>query len=177
MTYCTDKLWGKLWLLSSIWPWSSRSTGPKNNRDLNQCLLHIWSKFGDSSLNGWWVIARTSWWLADRHTHTHTHAGNDNTQSPKLASGKNNQSKESEASPTHITSLLEGITKCMFLICFHSNCFWHSNSDSNPIHYPLLKFNRINVHVTTDASCLCGANNVKISRKQVDCWHWKTLAL
>ena len=87
----TSSKWGKFWLLSSIWPWSSRSIISKNNRDLNQGLLHLWSKFGDSSLNGWWVTARTSWWLTDRHTHTHTHthAGNDNTRRPKLASGKN----------------------------------------------------------------------------------------
>ena len=85
----TSSKWGKFWLLSSIWFWSSRSIIPKNNRDLNQGLLHLWSKFGDSSLNGWWVTARTSWWLTDRHTHTHTHthAGNDNTRRPKLASG------------------------------------------------------------------------------------------
>ena len=82
----TSSKWGKFWLLSWIWPWSSRSIVQKNNRDLNQGLLHLWSKFGDSSLNGWWVIARTSWWLTDRHTHTHTH---DNTRRPKLASGKN----------------------------------------------------------------------------------------
>ena len=87
----TSSKWGKFWLLSSIWPRSSRSIIPKNNTDLNQGLLHLWSKFGDSSLNGWWVTARTSWWLTDRHTHTHTHthAGNDNTRRPKLASGKN----------------------------------------------------------------------------------------
>ena len=70
----TSSKCGKFWLLSSIWPWSSRSIIPKNNRDLNQGLLHLWSKFGDSSLNGWWVTARTSWWLTDRHTHTHTQA-------------------------------------------------------------------------------------------------------
>ena len=33
---------------------------PQNNRDLNQGLLHLWSIFGDRSLNGWWVIARTN---------------------------------------------------------------------------------------------------------------------
>ena len=32
----------------------------KNNRDLNQGLLHLWYKFGDPSLNGWWVITRTN---------------------------------------------------------------------------------------------------------------------
>ena len=70
----TSSKWGKFWLLSSIWPWSSRSIVPQNKRDLNQGLFHLWSKFGDSSLNGWWVIARTSWWLTDRHTHTHRQA-------------------------------------------------------------------------------------------------------
>ena len=80
----TSSKWGKFWLLSSVWPWSSRSIIPKNNRDLNQGLLHLWSKFGDSSLNGWWVTARTSWWLTDRHTHTHTH-----TQATTIPEGQN----------------------------------------------------------------------------------------
>ena len=66
---------------------------PQNNRDLNQGLLHLWSKFGDPSLNGWWVIARTSKCLphtqTDGRTHRQTDAGNDNTRRPKLASGKN----------------------------------------------------------------------------------------
>ena len=93
LTYRPDKLtspkWGKFGLSSSIWPWRSLSITPQNNRDLNQGLLHLWSKFGDPSLNGWWIIARTSSWLTDpqTHTHTHTHAGNDNTRRPKLASG------------------------------------------------------------------------------------------
>ena len=25
---------------------------PQNNRDLNQCILHLWSKFGNPNLNG-----------------------------------------------------------------------------------------------------------------------------
>ena len=89
----TNSKWGKIRLWSKIWPWRSRSITPKNNRDLNQGLLHLWSKFGDPSLNRWWVIARTNSWLThiqtDTHTHTHTDAGNDNTRRPKLASGKN----------------------------------------------------------------------------------------
>ena len=80
----TSSKWGKFWHLSSIWPWSSRSTAPKNNRDLNQGLLHLWSKFSGSSWNGWWVTARTSWWLTDRHTHTHTH-----TQATTIPEGQN----------------------------------------------------------------------------------------
>ena len=87
VTYCADKLtcskWGKFWLLSSIWPWRSRSIAPQNKRDLNQGLLHLWSKFGDPSLNSWWIIVQTSSWLTD--IHTHIHAGNDNTRRPKLA--------------------------------------------------------------------------------------------
>ena len=59
---------------SLIWPWRSRSIVPENNRALNQGLLHLWSKFGDPSLNGWWIIARTSSWLTDTYTHTHTQA-------------------------------------------------------------------------------------------------------
>ena len=38
----------------------SSSINPKNNRDLNQVILNVWSKFGGPSLNGWWVITRTS---------------------------------------------------------------------------------------------------------------------
>ena len=45
-----------------------------NNRDFNQGVLHLWSKFGDSSYNGWGIIARTNSWLIHRHTkHTGTH--------------------------------------------------------------------------------------------------------
>ena len=48
---------------------------PQNKMDLDQCLLHLWSNFGDPSLNGSRVIARTSKWLTqtDTHTHTRTH--------------------------------------------------------------------------------------------------------
>ena len=71
---CTRSKWGKFWLWSSIWPWRSRSIIPQYNRALNQGLLHHWSKFGDPSLNGWWVIARTNSWLTDTRTHTHMQA-------------------------------------------------------------------------------------------------------
>ena len=49
------------------------SIGPQNNRDLNQGLLHLWSKFGDPSLNRSRVIARTRKWLTHRRTDRHTH--------------------------------------------------------------------------------------------------------
>ena len=44
--------WGKIRLSCWIWSWKSKSTTPKNNRDLNHCVLHLWSKFGSFRLNG-----------------------------------------------------------------------------------------------------------------------------
>ena len=38
-------------------------TKKNNNNDLNQVVLHLWSKFGDLRLNGWWVIVRTNFKL------------------------------------------------------------------------------------------------------------------
>ena len=64
----TSSKWGKIRLLSYIWPCRSRSITPKNNRHLNQGVLRLSSKCGDSSVNGWWVIVRTS---IDTHTQTH----------------------------------------------------------------------------------------------------------
>ena len=78
--------WGKFWLLSSIWPWRSRSMNPKNNRDLNQGVLHFWSKFNNCSLSGWQVIVQTNWWLTDTHTYTHTHT---QTQATTIPEGHN----------------------------------------------------------------------------------------
>ena len=82
----TSSKWSKFWLWPLIWPWRSRLIAPQNNRDLNQGVLHLWSKFGDPSLNGWWVIARTNLVTDGR-----TDRGNDNTRRPKLASGNNHQ--------------------------------------------------------------------------------------
>ena len=76
-------------------------TPPWNNRDLNQGLLHLWSKFGDPSLNGWWVIAPTSTWLvhtqtdtqADRRRQTDTQTDRSRQRQyrkPNLASGNKN---------------------------------------------------------------------------------------
>ena len=42
--------WGKTWkfdFFKSYW-----ALAPQNHRDLNQGILHLWSKFGDPSLNG-----------------------------------------------------------------------------------------------------------------------------
>ena len=38
----------------------SSSINSQNDRDLNQGIKHLWSKFGGPNLNGWWVISRTS---------------------------------------------------------------------------------------------------------------------
>ena len=103
---CTSSKWGKFWLWCSIWTWRSWSIIPQNNRDLNQGLLHLWSKFGDPSLKGWWVIAQTNSWITDTQTHIHTHAGNDNTRRPKLASGKKYT--------TLFTTILNGSIDCTY---------------------------------------------------------------
>ena len=47
---------------------------PQNNRDLNQGVFHLWSKFGDPSLNRSWVIAWTGKWLTHKLTDTQTQA-------------------------------------------------------------------------------------------------------
>ena len=84
---CTSS---KFWLWSSIWPWRSRSITPQNNRDLNQGLLHLLSKFGDHCLNGWWVIARTSKCLPHAQTDGRTDGHTDRqTQATTIPEGQN----------------------------------------------------------------------------------------
>ena len=61
---------------------------PKNNRDLNQGVLHLWSKFGDCSLSGWQLIVRTNWWLTDTHTYIHTRPHRQ-TQATTIPEGHN----------------------------------------------------------------------------------------
>ena len=64
-----------------------------NTMDFYQGVLHLWLKFDDPSLKGWWVMAQTISDLTHthiyihRHTNTQTDAGNDKTQRPKLSSG------------------------------------------------------------------------------------------
>ena len=64
-----------------------------NDRDLNQGILHPWTKFGDRSLNGWWVMVQASSVLAHTRTDGQTYAGNANTRRPKPASDKNPNKK------------------------------------------------------------------------------------
>ena len=47
-------------LFDLIFDLEDQSIAPQNNRDLNQVVLHLWSKFGDPNLNGSRVIAQTS---------------------------------------------------------------------------------------------------------------------
>ena len=59
-----------------------------SSRDLNQSVLHLLSKFVSFSLNGWWVIMRTSWGLTCTHTHGYTHRSRRKQwQYPKAKSG------------------------------------------------------------------------------------------
>ena len=86
----TSSKWGKFGFSSWIWSWRSGSIAPKNNRDLNQVLLHLLSKFNGSSLNTWWFMARTSSGLTDTHTDRHTHRQTDRqTQATTIPEGQN----------------------------------------------------------------------------------------
>ena len=87
MAWASSK-WGKFGFSSSIWPWRSRSIAPQNNRDLNQVVLHLLSKFGGSSLNAWWFMARTRSGLTDTHTDRHTHTDRQ-TQTTTIPEGQN----------------------------------------------------------------------------------------
>ena len=57
----------------------------RNNRDLDQGALHLWSKFGNPNLNGSQVTTQTNLWSTDTQTDGHTDEGDDNTLRPKLA--------------------------------------------------------------------------------------------
>ena len=43
-------------------------------QDGNQGILHLWSKFGNPSLKGWWVMSQTNSWLMHPHQQTETKA-------------------------------------------------------------------------------------------------------
>ena len=93
---------------------------PPKQRDLIQGVLHFWSKFGDPSLKGWWVITRTSSWLNLSHTDTHTSAGKDNTRRPKLTSGKKSREPPSAHKQGPISEMIR-LRSCDpdRLIAFH----------------------------------------------------------
>ena len=95
---------------NSIWPWRTRLIAP-HNRNLNEVVLQLFTKFGGSSWNSWWLIMWKTSWLTDTHTDRHTHVGNDNTQRSKLASGK--KKKYLIASDRTLTMM----GKCITWIC------------------------------------------------------------
>ena len=84
----TTSKWGKFlfWVKFDL---EGQGWSPPYNRYLNQGVLHLWSKLDDPSLNRFWVITQTSKWLT--HKQRTRNWGNNNTQRPKLASGKNCQ--------------------------------------------------------------------------------------
>ena len=92
---------------------------PPNNRDHNQGLLHLLSKFRYPSLNGCWVIGRTSKCLPhtqrDGRTHRQTDAGND-TRRPKLASGKKTTYIYGMGHTTHLVAI-DGV---IYLVPYHT---------------------------------------------------------
>ena len=116
----TSSKWGKIRFSRWIWPWSPRSITPQNNRHLNQGVLHLCFKFGDSSLNGWLVIVRTSKWLLHTHTDRYTDRGDDNTRRPKLAS--DDKSKETKGG--HFVPLISEMILTSF-ICIIRYIFYH----------------------------------------------------
>ena len=120
MTCRADKLTCPKWgtLLSLIWPWRSRSIVPEINRNLNQGLLHLWCKFGDPSLTGWWIIVQTNSWLTDTPTHTHTCA-----QATAIPEGQNWPRVTSEKNFAHIKTYTNSHTHFLqniFPIWLHS---------------------------------------------------------
>ena len=65
---------------------------PQNKRDLKQCILHLWSKFGilawmDDEL----LHEQARDYRTQGRTHRQTDTDNKNTWRPKLASGKNSR--------------------------------------------------------------------------------------
>ena len=78
---------GKFGLWPYIWPWRSMSIAEQDNSDIDQVVLHLWSKFSDPSMNRSRVIIRgqTSDWHTDWHTHGpwHTHTQAQATTTPE----------------------------------------------------------------------------------------------
>ena len=61
----------------------------KNTDRHKQGLLHIWSKFGDLSLNGWWVLARKSKCLPHTQTDGRTDTRTDRRRQRQYPKAKN----------------------------------------------------------------------------------------
>ena len=50
----------KFWLFRLYLALKIKFNRPQNNRDLNQGILHTWSKYGDPSLDGRWVMMQNA---------------------------------------------------------------------------------------------------------------------
>ena len=89
---------------------------PPNYSDLNHGILHLWSKFGDSSFNGWWIIAQTNSWFMPTHIHGQTDAGKDNTWRPKLVLSKNDTNWNFFMFH-ELISAQQGLTRLLISVC------------------------------------------------------------
>ena len=103
----TSSKWGKFWLLSSIWPWKSRSINPKTIRistkvfcTSDPTLVILAWKGGElwhAKARGWHTQTRgqtdagndNNQLGIETHRHRQTDVGNDNKHRQKLASGEN----------------------------------------------------------------------------------------
>ena len=86
----TSSKWGNFWFEVKFDLEGQGQSPPKNNRDLNQVRLHLWSKFVDPSLNGWWVIAHSSKCLPHTQTDGRTDGHTDRqTQATTIPEGQN----------------------------------------------------------------------------------------
>ena len=95
MSYCADKLKAQIWVkfyFELKFDFKVQGQLPnQNNRDLNQGVFQIWSKFGDPSLKGHELLCGQAHdWPMEGWTDKPTNAGNNNIRRPKLASGNKN---------------------------------------------------------------------------------------
>ena len=64
--------------LSQIWPWRSRSIAFQNNKDLNRCILHLWSKLVILAWTGVELSSGQTLWRTDGRTQATTIPGGQN---------------------------------------------------------------------------------------------------
>ena len=109
MSYCADKLkMVQILTLKLNLTLKIKVNHPTRNRDLNQGLLHLWSKFDDLAWTGDELSRGQTWW----RTEGWTDAGNDKTRRPILASGNK----------MHITRL--SFSELCVVSCVHYNSLW-----------------------------------------------------
>ena len=135
---------GNFLLFNSIWLSRSRSIAPQNNKDLCQVVFHLWSEFGDPSLNGSQVIAGTT---SDWYTHTGTQidAGNDNTRRPKMISHDKGDSKQHRIAVNicltwNVPAIWTRLSSIIFnSLCMHKPMFIYIHPSVIPrLHWPIM---------------------------------------